>query len=110
MSSVLEVTSPDGQIQQEKLPELDILRKQVWNRWITIVESRAYEKLNPEIKEDIEECITIAEAAPGAYVEEVFLLQKCISNGSIDQLTRTRFMSAIGNIRDLTTKLRLNHP
>ncbi len=108
MSRVLDVTSPAGHIKHEKLPELEILRKQVWNRWVAILGTDGYVSQDPETQEEIEKCVKIAHAAPGAFVEEVYLVQLCLSEGYIRQKTRVRFSKAIGDIGDLTTRMRLN--
>ena len=107
MSNVLAVTSPTGLIRQENLPELDVARKQVWNRWTTILETRGYASQHPETLKEIEKCISIAHAAPGAFVEEVYLVQESLSKGSVTQVTRNRFLQSINGIRDLTTRMRL---
>lgn len=108
MSNVLNVTSLDGYIQQNKLPELEIVRQQVWVRWISILGTSGYASQDPHIQEEIEKCIKIAHAAPGAYVEEIFLIQMDLSKGRISQENRERFSRSINSIRDLTTRMRLN--
>lgn len=57
---------------------------------------------------EIEKCIKIAHAAPGAYVEEVYLAQMAIADGRVPPQVRERFAKAIDSIRDLTTRMRLN--
>jgi hypothetical protein len=42
MSEVLNVTTPDGHIDREGLPQLDHLRKRVWNRWVSILDTHGY--------------------------------------------------------------------
>lgn len=108
MSNVLNVTSPEGIIQQDKLPELELLRQQVWGRWISILDTRGYASQDPLIHEEIEKCIKIAHAAPGAYVEEILLIQMDLSEGRISQENRERFSRSISSIKDLTTRMRLN--
>ena len=107
MPDVLAVTSPAGLIRQEKLPELDVARKQVWDRWITILETRGYASQNPKTQKEIEKSISIAHAAPGAFFEEIYLVQESLSKGSVPQVTRNRFLQSINAIRDLTTRMRL---
>lgn len=42
MRKVLEVTKPDGAIQESKIIELEHLRRRVWDRWTFILESKGY--------------------------------------------------------------------
>ena len=57
---------------------------------------------------EIERCIEIAHAAPGAYVEEIYLVQIALSNGSVPKEVRERFAESIERLRNLAVKLRLN--
>lgn len=50
----------------------------------------------------------MAHAAPGAYVEEIYLIQKGLAEGFIDKEIRQRFERCIDRIHDVTTKMRLD--
>ncbi|MDE0127984.1 MAG: hypothetical protein OXQ86_00260 [Gammaproteobacteria bacterium] len=108
MSEVLEVTSPAGEIRREMLPDLDEKRRQVWNRWVTILGTHGYATKDRELQEEIEDCVKIAHAAPGAFVEEVLLCQLCLSKGHVNQEQRLRFAKSISRLKDLTTRMRLD--
>ena len=108
MSELLLVTEADGQIKQEKLEELEILRQRVWSGWVTILGTSGYASQDPELQAEIEKCISIAHAAPGAYVEELYLAQIGMAKGRISHEVRGRFAKSIHNIQDLTTRMRLN--
>lgn len=108
MGKVLEVTTPDGAIQESKIIELEQLRRRVWNRWTFILESKGYHEQSVIVKTEVEACIRVAHAAPGAYVEEIYLIQIGLENRFIDREIRQRFERCIDRIRDITTKMRLN--
>lgn len=108
MEKVLEVTTPDGAIQESKIIELEQLRRRVWNRWTFILESKGYREQSVIVKTEVEACIRVAHAAPGVYVEEIHLIQIGLANGFIDKKIRQRFERCIDRIRDVTTKMRLN--
>lgn len=108
MKKVLEVTRPDGAIQESEIIELEQLRRRVWNRWTFILESKGYRSQSAIVKAEIEACIRVAHAAPGAYVEEIYLIQKGLAEGFIDKEIRQRFERCIDRIHDVTTKMRLN--
>lgn len=108
MSEVLRVTSADGRIQKERIPELDLLRQRVWYRWVSILGTNGYASQDPDIQAQIERCIRIAHAAPGAYVEEAYLAQISIADGRVSQEVRERFAKSIDRIRDTTTRMRLD--
>lgn len=108
MEKVLEVTTPDGVIQESKVIELDHLRRKVWNRWTFILESKGYREQRTSVKNEVEACIRVAHAAPGDYVEEIYLIQKGLADGFIDKEIRRRFQRCIDRIRDVNTKMRLN--
>jgi hypothetical protein len=108
MSEVLKVTSSNGSLQQDKLPELELMRRRIWDRWISILSSESYEKQDPKSRAELEKCIRIAHAAPGAYVEEIYLVQMSIAEGFVRNDVRERFAKSIDAIRNATTRLRLN--
>lgn len=108
MTDVLEATKANGQLDVDKLPELERFRNRVWNRWVSILGESGYATQDPELQTEIEKCIRIAHAAPGAYVEEVYLAQIGIADGIVPLEVRDRFADAIDKIRDLTTRMRLN--
>ena len=108
MTGVLDVTSPEGEIRRDKLPELDMLRKQVWSRWVSMLGTDGYAAEDCDLREEIEKCVKIVLAAPGAFVEEVYLVQLGLAKGHIDQAIRARFSKSISSIRDLTTRMRLS--
>lgn len=108
MSEVLRVTSADGRIQKKRIPELDLLRQRVWYRWVSILGTNGYASQDPDIQAQIERCIRIAHAAPGAYVEEAYLAQISIADGRVSQEVRERFAKSIDRIRDTTTRMRLD--
>lgn len=108
MVEVLKVTDAQGRIQNDKLPELDLIRKRVWNRWVSILGSSGYATRDAELQAEIERCIRVAHAAPGAYVEEVYLAQIGISQGYIPPEVRARFSQAIHSLQDLTARMRLD--
>ena len=108
MVEVLKVTDAGGRIQNDKLPELDIIRKRVWNRWVSILGSSGYATRDSELQAEIEKCIRVAHAAPGAYVEEVYLAQIGILQGYIPLEVRARFSRAIHSLQDLTARMRLD--
>lgn len=108
MSEVLRVTSADGRIQKKRIPELDLLRQRVWYRWVSILGTNGYASQDPDIQAQIESCIRIAHAAPGAYVEEAYLAQISIADGRVSQEVQERFAKSIDRIRDTTTRMRLD--
>ena len=108
MEEVLKVTNPDGSVQNQKLFELKQLHRRVWNRWIMILDSKGYSSLNPRLITELSGCIQIAHAAPGAYVEELYLLQVGLETGHIELNVRERFARSIDRLRDMATKISLN--
>ena len=60
MSDVLKVTAADGRLQYDKLPELDLLRKRVWNRWVAILATDGYASADPEVQAKISRCVRIS--------------------------------------------------
>lgn len=108
MTDVLNATKSNGRIDEEKLQDLELLRKRVWNRWVSILGESGYATQDSELQAEIEKCVRIAHAAPGAYVEEVYLAQMGIAGGYVPHEIRERFAGSIDRIRDLTTRMRLN--
>lgn len=107
MAEVLEATSPGGEIRRERLPELDSMRQRVWGRWVTILGTDGFATKDRELQKEIEGCVKIAHAAPGAFVDEVYRVQMCLAEGHIDEEIRLRFSESISRLRDLTTRMRL---
>lgn len=108
MAEVLSVTAPNGKIQPDRLPELDLMRKRVWNRWVSILGTSGDATQDAEVQAEIKKCIQIAHAAPGTYVEEVYLIQIGLAEGYIPAEIRSRFASSIHSLQDLTTRMRLD--
>lgn len=108
MSEILKVTAPNGKIQQDKLPELELIRDRVWNRWCSLLGTSGFASQDPEIQSEVEKCIYIAHAAPGAYIEEILLIQESFYEGYVSKEVKDRFAKSIDKIRDTTTKMRLN--
>ena len=108
MSDVLEATSPAGEIREERVADLDVKRTQVWGRWVTILGTDGYATRDKELQQEIEACVKIAHAAPGAYVDEVYQVQLCLSEGRVSRETRLRFAESISRISDMTTRMRLD--
>lgn len=108
MSEVLKVADAEGNISKAKLPELDLMRKRVWSRWVSILGTDGYATQDAKVQSEIEECIRIAHAAPGAYVEELLLIQQSLVEEKVPSEVRTRFSISIHNLQNLVTQLRLN--
>jgi hypothetical protein len=108
MSDVLKVTSADGRVQTDKVPELESLRQRVWNRWVSILGTDGYARQDPRVQAEIEKAVRIAHAAPGAYVEEIYLVQLSLASECVPQEVRDRFGKSIDAIRDATARMRLN--
>ena len=108
MEGVLEVTGPDGCIAPEGVEDLAFRCRSVWNRWCTILDSNGYASRDAQTQAEIERCIEIAQAAPGAYVEEIYLVQIALGEGSVPTRVRERFAESIERLRNLAVKLRLN--
>jgi hypothetical protein len=107
MSAVLNATDAQGRIVESQFQDLDRLRKRSWNRWIHILSSGAYERLSKEDGDEIEQLIRIAHAAPGAYVDEVYLVQIAIAERCIPYEIRRRFADSVDRIRDKGVQLKL---
>lgn len=108
LTQVLEATGPDGEIEQAQVAELDRLRHRNWNRWASILGSDGFGSQDPETQAEIERCVKIAHAAPGAYVDEILKVQEVLAGRSISPELRERFANSIDRIRDAVTRLRLN--
>ena len=108
MKGVLEVTGSDGCIAPEGAKDLAFRCRTVWNRWCTILDSNGYASREAQTQAEIERCIEIAHAAPGAYVEEIYLVQIALEEGSVPTQVRERFAESIERLRNLAVKLRLN--
>lgn len=108
LDGVLKASTPDGNLNLELLPSLEAAHRKVWSRWVTILGTSGYASQDPNVQQEIEHCIKIAHAAPGAYVEEVLLVQCCVAEKRIPIDLRERFSTAIYNLRNLSTKMRLN--
>lgn len=108
MTEVLKSTDTLGRIQSDKLVDLEMKRKRVWDRWVSILSSSGYARHDADLQTEIEKCIRIAHAAPGAYVEEVYLAQIGISEGIVSLETRQRFEKCVHRLQDLITRMRLN--
>lgn len=107
MDDLLKVTDADGRI-QTGTRDLEFRRQRIWNRWCAILETRSYTSGRDTTQAEIEHCIQIAYAAPGAYIEEILLVQIALGNGVVPSDVRTRFARAIERLRNLAVKLRLN--
>lgn len=108
MEDVLKVAGPDGRIALEGAKDLAFRSRRVWNRWCTILDSHGYASRDVKTQAEIERCIEIAHAAPGAYVEEIYLVQIALGEGTVPTEVRTRFAESIERLRNLAVKLRLN--
>lgn len=108
MEGVLGVAGPDGCIAPEGAKGLASRCRSVWNRWCTILDSNSYAARDAHTRAEIERCIEIAHAAPGAYVEEIYLVQIALGEGSVPTEVRERFAESIERLRNLAVKLRLN--
>jgi len=108
MERVLKVAGPDGRIAPEGAKDLAFLCRSVWNRWCAILDSHGYASRNAQTQAEIERCIEIAQAAPGAYVKEIYLVQIALGEGSVPTEVRERFAESVERLRNLAVKLRLN--
>jgi hypothetical protein len=108
MEGVLEITGSDGFIEPKGVKDLAFRSRTVWNRWCTILGSNGYASRDTRTQAEIERCIEIARAAPGAYVEEIYLVQMALGDGSVPTEVRERFAESIERLRNLAVKLRLN--
>ena len=108
MSAVLSVADAEGRLQPDKVPELELLRQRVWNRWASILSTDGYASQDPDVQAEIDKAVRIAHAAPGAYVEEIYLVQMGLARGFVPREVRDRFARSIDAIRDATARMRLN--
>ncbi|WP_312772602.1 hypothetical protein [Pseudoxanthomonas mexicana] len=88
--------------------ELWPVQRTVWNRWCTILGTHSYASQDSQTQAEIESCIEIAHAAPGAYIKEIYLVQIALGEGSIPTKVRERFAESIERLKNLAVKLRLN--
>ena len=108
MSDLLEATDGAGQIRDEVLPDLERRRERVWTRWISILGTDGYATRDPGLQAEIEECIKICHAAPGVYVEELYLVQIGATEGCVPKDIVDQFARSIDRIRDLTARMRID--
>lgn len=108
MDTLLQVTGPDGRVVRERAVDLEFQRRRIWNRWGTILDSRGFASRDAHIQAEIERCIEISHAAPGAYVHEIYLVQIALSEGFVPGEVRVRFAESIERLRNMAVKLRLN--
>lgn len=108
MEDVLKVADPAGRIAPNGVPDLALRSRSVWNRWCTILESHGFTSRDTRTRAEIERCIEIAHAAPGAYVKEIYLVQIALGQRSVSRDVRERFAESIERLRNLAVKLRLN--
>lgn len=108
MEALLQVTGADGRVARDRAADLAFKCRRVWNRWCTILDSNGYASRDTQTQAEIERCIEIAHAAPGAYVKEIYLVQIALGEGSVPADVRARFAEAVERLRNLAVKLRLN--
>jgi hypothetical protein len=108
MDALLQVTSADGRVARERASDLEFQRRRIWNRWTTILSSSGFASRDEETRAELNRCIEIAHAAPGAYVQEIYLVQIALSEGRVRTDVRVRFAESIERLRNLAAKLRLN--
>ncbi|MCH8846560.1 MAG: hypothetical protein IIC11_07475 [Proteobacteria bacterium] len=106
-SFVLEATDSNGNIKPEMTDELVALRIRNWNQWVSILSSGAYELLEQTDREEIGAIIEVTSAAPGDYINEIFLIQKAESEGKIPIEVRAQFSGSISRLRNKAAQLRL---
>lgn len=108
MDQVLAATGPDGRISADRVPELDRLRQRNWNRWVSILGTDGFASQDPDEQAEVERCVRIAHAAPGSYIDEIFMVQKGLHGGYIPIEIREHFAVSIDRLRDVVTRMRLN--
>jgi hypothetical protein len=109
MDDVLKATGSDGRLVAENVHDLQYRCRRVWNRWCAIADSRGHKVRDAQTQAELERCIEIAHAAPGAYVREVYLVKMALSEGYVSPDVRVRFSESIDRLRNLAVKMRLNH-
>ena len=109
MDDLLKATGADGNIVQASTHDLEFRRRRIWNRWCTILGTHGYASRDAGTQAEIERCIEIAHAAPGAYIKEIYLVQIALGNGRISPEVRVRFADALERLRNLAVKLRLSN-
>lgn len=108
MEDLLKVTGADGSIVQASTHDLEFRRQRIWNRWCTILGTHGYASRNAQTQAEVERCVEIAHAAPGAYIKEIYLVQIALGDGLVPPEARVRFANAIERLRNLAVKLRLS--
>lgn len=108
MEDLLKVTDADGNIVHASTRDLEFRRRRIWNRWCTILGTDGYASRDAETQAEIERCIEIAHAAPGAYIQEIYLVQIALGTGLVPPDVRMRFADAIERLRNLSVKLKLS--
>lgn len=108
LENVLNATAANGKLNIEFLPGLETAHRKVWSRWVTILGTSGYATQDHQLQQEIERCIEIAHAAPGAYVQEVLFVQMCVASKEVPIEIRTRFETSIDSLRNLSVKMRLD--
>lgn len=109
MEDLLKATGANGSIVQASIHDLELRRRRIWNRWCAILDSHGYASKDTQTRAEIERCIEIAHAAPGAYIEEIYLVQIALGNGRVPSEVSVRFADAIDRLRNLVVKLKLSN-
>jgi hypothetical protein len=109
MEDLLKATGAKGSIVQASIHDLELRRRRIWNRWCAILDTHGYASRDAQTRAEIERCIEIAHAAPGAYIEEIYLVQIALGNGRVPPEVRVRFVDAIDRLRNLAVKLKLSN-
>lgn len=107
MEDLIKATAADGSILQASTHDLEFRRRRIWNRWCAILATHGHASQDARIQAEIERCIEIAHAAPGAYIEEIYLVQIALGNGRVSPEVRVRFAEAIERLRNFAVKLKL---
>ena len=108
MDDLLQVTGSDGVILVPTTKDLEFRRRRIWNRWCTILGSDGYASRDPQMQAELERCIEIAHAAPGAYIREIYLVQTALGNGHVPPDVRTRFAESAERLRNFAVGLKLS--
>lgn len=108
MEDLLKVTGADGSIAEASTHDLEFRRRRIWNRWCAILDTHGFASRDAQTQAEIERCIEIAHAAPGAYIKEIYLVQIALGAGQVPPEVRVRFADAIERLRNLVVKLRLS--
>lgn len=108
MEDLLKATNADGSVVHASTKDLEFRRRRIWNRWCAILGTHGYASRDAQTQAEIERCIEIAHAAPGAYIREIYLVQIALGTGQVPPFVRVRFAESIERLRNLAVKLRLN--